>query len=422
MANSNSSDNVDRHRRVQLQVRHLALRGSNYLRFLALQFIEFDYLTAAAALTYTTLFAVLPLMTVTLLSLSLFPDFLVLGKQLQNTVLDLALPSGGLLVQEKLLEFSGRATSLTVVGVLGMFVTALLMLVAVEKALNKIWQVAPSRWGLRRFMVYWSILSLGPGAIIGGTLVSVYLFGLPFVRDLDVVGVGVNALKFMPPIMTAAGLAGLYVLVPNCSVPLRHGLLGGAVAALVFEVGFTVYAGLAKYVFYDAVYGVFAALPVFLLWLYVVWIVILAGAVFVRSLGQFQEQEFFGQTAMKEPQIVSAIRCLRTLSQSHQRGDGIGDKALRRQLKLGPGAWKAPLQPMVQLRLMKRDENQVWILGRDLHTVSLKELMDRLPSVTRSTQLETVEDIPKLVDPVRAVLECSESELGISLEEVVGTW
>jgi len=158
-------------------VQHMSLLGQQLLRY--------DCLTSAAALTYTTLFAVVPLMTVTLLFFSLLPEFAELGQDFQNFLFQNFLPAGSTLVQEKLLEFADRATGLTAAGVIGLLVTALMMLVAVEKQFNIIWQVEAPKWSLHRVLVYWGILSLGPVAIVSGMLVSAYVLSIPLISDLE---------------------------------------------------------------------------------------------------------------------------------------------------------------------------------------------------------------------------------------------
>jgi len=178
-------------------VHHLSLLGQ--------QLIRYDCLTSAAALTYTTLFAVVPLMTVTLLFFSLLPEFAVLGQDFQNFLFQNFLPAGSTLVQEKLLEFADRATGLTAAGVIGLLITSLLMLVAVEKQFNNIWQVEAPQWSLHRVLVYWGILSLGPVAIVSGMLVSAYLVSIPLISDLEAWTVGKTLLTYLPVLLTALG-------------------------------------------------------------------------------------------------------------------------------------------------------------------------------------------------------------------------
>ena len=156
-----------------------------YARQMGQQFLAHDCLSSAGALTYTTLFAVVPMMTVTYTMLSLLPEFDAIGQRIESFVFENVVPDSSALVQDKLLEFSERARNLTVAGFSFLFVTAFLMLVTMEKAFNTIWHVAEPRRGLARFLVYWGVLTLGPALVFGAIGISAYLISMPLVSDFD---------------------------------------------------------------------------------------------------------------------------------------------------------------------------------------------------------------------------------------------
>src|SRR4051794_37873686 len=139
------------------------------------QFGRHGLLNSAAALTYTTLFAVVPLMTVTYAMLSMFPDSSTFGETFQKFVFENFVPSSSAIVQDKLNDFAQQARELTFVGFALLFVTSFLTLMSVESAFNEIWQVAEPRRGLQRFLVYWGVLTCGPPLVLAGVLVSTYL-------------------------------------------------------------------------------------------------------------------------------------------------------------------------------------------------------------------------------------------------------
>ena len=146
-----------------------------YVQQLVQQFLAHDCLASAGALTYTTLFAVVPMMTVIYTMFSLLPEFDAIGQLIQDFVFENFVPDSSALVRDKLLEFSERARNLTVAGFSFLFVTAFLMLVTLEKAFNAIWRVPEPRRGLQRFLLYWGVLSLGPPLVAGGLIMSVYV-------------------------------------------------------------------------------------------------------------------------------------------------------------------------------------------------------------------------------------------------------
>ena len=375
--------------------------------------ISYDCLTAAAALTYTTLFAVVPLMTVTLLFFSLLPEFAVLGQDFQNFLFQNFLPAGSMLVQEKLLEFSDRATGLTAAGVIGLLITSLLMLVAVEKQFNNIWQVEAPHWSLHRVLVYWGILSLGPVAIVSGMIVSAYVVSFPFISDFESWTTGKALLTYLPVLLTALGFTALYVLVPNCKVSVLHGLYGGLATAIIFKLAFFIYTELSKNLFYDAIYGAFAALPIFLIWLYLVWVIVLAGAVFVRSIAMGAKD-----VSTSEPTIVKAVRVLKLLRLAHARGEGVDEDQLRATGHFAASQWFDVVKSLQGLKLIKLDEDQRWRLGRDLKTVTLWQLVQVFPANVSKESLGTVSDFPELVHSLLALIEYGESHLSLSLDEI----
>lgn len=173
-------------------------------------------------------------------------------------------------------------------------------------------------------MVYSGILSLGPVAIISGMLVSAYVLSIPLISDLEAWTAGETILTYLPILLTSIGFTALYVLVPNCKVAPLHGFYGGVMTAVVFKLAFFIYTEASKNFFYDAIYGAFAALPIFLIWLYLVWVIVLAGAVFVRSMSMDCID-----VPSSEPAIVKAVRLLRVMRRAHTNGEGVEERVLR---------------------------------------------------------------------------------------------
>lgn len=383
-------------------------------RFVISEFSRHNCVTSAAALTFTTLFAVVPLMTVSLMSLSLVPEFLALGQGLQADLFAQVLPEGAKLLQEKLVEFSSRARTLTVAGSLGMLLTSFLMLLTIEKTFNEIWEVRAPRWRLQRVLLYWSILSLGPLALIGGSIVSLYLVGLPFVQDLNTHSMMTTFLATLPFLLTALGFALLYVLVPNCHVPFRHGLVGGLLTTVALKVSFSVYTEASKNFFYDAIYGAFAALPIFLFWLYVLWVIVLAGAVVVRLMAESARA-----TGLAQPPLVTAVKVLRVLHQAHLRGEGVTEKTMDGILIASRAEGSRVKATLRGLNAMKQDDRGEWILGRELGGLSLIDLASSVSDGFDRSQLEFMQELPALAEVVRLSLDSNEMLFSLSLDQVV---
>ena len=377
------------------------------------QFFDHDCLSAAGALTYTTLFAVVPLMTVTFTIFSLIPQYASVGEQVQDFVFENFVPGSSDIVQEKLVEFSDRARNLTVAGFLFLFVTAFLMLVTIEKSFNTIWHVAEPRRGLQRFLLYWGVLSLGPASAIIGMLSSIYLFSLPLVTDLDGVGLGDLIIGYLPVILSVAVFTVLYYAVPNCHVPIKHALSGGLITMLVFQAAFAVFSTVSKGFSYNAVYGTFAAVPVFLIWLYMVWVIILCGAIFVRTLSLVREDE-----TVTEPLLIKAARVLRLLHQAHMEGVSVTDKKINRTVKLSRGEHDRVFTVFQDLKLLNQTEDEQWILGRNLKGVTLWQLYQLLPEGLDLEKLRSLTDMQGIVQPLISITQFGSNEMSVTMDMV----
>lgn len=353
-------------------------------------------------------------MTVTYIGLSLVPQYAELGATVQDFVFRNFVPASSELVQQKLNEFADRARSLTTVGGAGLLLVALLMLVSIEQRFNTIWQVATPRWGLQRVLVYWGVLSLGPAFLLVGVWSSAYLIGLPLISEIDVLDLRSTALSYLPTLLMLAGFTALYVVVPNSPVPLRHGLLGAVLTTLVFQLAFKGFTVASQYFVYDAVYGAFAALPAFLLWLYLVWVIVLSGAVFVRSLSLRTSA-----TPMDEPLLIRAVRVLRVIAQAHKLGRAISESELANQVSMNAEQHQRIFAALDELKLIGVNAQRQWVLGRDLQAVNLWQLYQLLPDDLTTEHLHAVTDFSRLTELLGAVGRYNLQQLSVSLAEVV---
>lgn len=253
------------------------------MRWVFRRFVEHDCLTIAGSLTFTAMLALVPVMTVVYLGLAFLPEFALLAEQVERFVFQNFVPSSSAAVQEKLNEFAARAGDLTTVGLIGLTITALGLLLSIERHFNALWHVSMPRLSIRRLATLVGLLTVGPSLVLAALWISTYVLSLPLLATLDVIGVAPMLLSELPLLCLFLVFSILFKAVPNAPVVARHALLGGLLTAAVFKLAFELFAWLSGYLVYDAIYGVLAALPVFLLWLYVVWVIVLMGALFVCS-------------------------------------------------------------------------------------------------------------------------------------------
>jgi len=261
-------------------------------RFFAHVFRRFGQdhcLQIASSLTFTTLLALVPLVTITLTLMSAFPVFSGLGEHIRAFLLANMLPEkAGQVVSGYIEQFSGRAGRLTALGTAFLAVTAFMMMFTMERAFNAIWRVSRPRPLAQRIPVYWAALTLGP-ILIGASLsITSYLVGvsLGITRGTPLAGTAI--LWLAPFALTWAAFTLVYYVVPNRAVKPRHALVGGLVAAFVFEMmkrSFAIF--VAQMPTYTLVYGAFAVFPIFLLWVYFSWVVIVIGALIAALAPDF---------------------------------------------------------------------------------------------------------------------------------------
>lgn len=351
-----------------------------FLHFTFQGFMQNEGIENAKSLTYTSLFAVVPLITLVFAILSAFPSFQVFGSQIQNMIFERLLPSSTSELAEYLTNFSNQARNLTWIGAVMLLVTSYLMLRNIERSFNLIWGVGQLRQGLSSFLLYWSVLSLGPLMLGVGFAISSYVASLTLfdqvVNITDFFGADAVLLELFPLVLTTGAFTLLYAAVPNCGVQLRHAFAGAVVVALSFMVVKWVFTSFIAGASYELVYGTFAAIPIFLMWIYVCWVVILMGANLVRSI------PLFAMNAMTEtahPSLV-LLALMHKLWERQQNGEILRVQELMdekwpfRTIAVG-----RLLALLLQLKIIRSLNHDEYILVRDLESITLWEVLSATP-------------------------------------------
>ena len=248
---------------------------------LVLRFREDRLALTAGSLTFTTIISIVPLLTVMLALFSAFPMFATLEFALQKYLLETLVPETIVRpVMGAITQFSLRASRLGAVGLIALVATALAMMLTIDRALNTIWRVRKRRRLGQRVTIYWAAMTLGP--LIFAVSLSATSYAASASRGLlgDMprgLGFAVATFDFL---VEAFAVAALFHYVPNTVVRWRHAILGGLFVAVCMALGkraLTAYFGAVPT--YALVYGAFATVPVFLIWIYLSWVIILLGAV-----------------------------------------------------------------------------------------------------------------------------------------------
>jgi len=357
--------------RVTQNLRHFWLTTRRFARELWRRFYEDDLTGSASSLTYTTLLSLVPLMSVLVTMLSAMPVFENISQQVQDFIFQNFVPTSGTVIQEYLSGFVEKARGLTVGMSLAVFVTSIMMMMTIEKALNRIWDTQPSRNFLHKVLIYWAVLTMGPLLVGGGLVMSSYLFNTaPGLRDIKV-----YLLKILPVLASAGAFFFMYLIIPNRKVKWRSALIGALIAAILFEMakrGFTWY--VTTFPSYQKVYGALATIPLFLVWVYVSWVIVLLGGVIAATL---ESTRWRYKTAhfKKNQRFLLVLDILHRLWQASRQGKTVSMAELsEKRASIPDDELSHTLDWLEQQRLIERNEDGDYFLLRDLETVSLKAL------------------------------------------------
>ena len=248
--------------------------------------INHDRLTTSAAeLAYTTILALVPLITVIFALLSAFPMFDEVSQSLKQLIYSNLVPTASDTIQNYLEQFIANTRKMTLVGIIGLIVTSLLLINSINNALNRIWRTKRKRSFMYNLTMYWTILTLGPILVGSSVAVSSYIFSLKWLSDA---ASGDVLLSTLPFIISIVGFWLLYSIIPTESVPFKEALIGALVAAILFEIGkraFALY--VTSFPTYQLIYGVVSSIPIMLVWIYCSWCIVLFGAEFAATLTDY---------------------------------------------------------------------------------------------------------------------------------------
>lgn len=356
----------------ELDVKQQAIRLKRLLRHVWRHFQEDRCLEEAASLSYTSLLSMVPLLAVAFGIVAIFPVFEEWSERLQSFIFDNFMPSVGEQIVPYLNNFLDSVSGLTLPGTMVLILTALLLMVRIEVAFNRIWRVERNRTLVNRIVMYWAVLTLAPLLMAAAVALSASnLFGA-------------NGLEgSVSPGLARLGMFGLswlaftlmFVLVPNRSVHIKHALAGAFLSAVLFEVAKAVFVAYVSNTNYKVVYGALATIPIFLFWLYIVWTVVLFGASLAASLTTFSDFSRYATSWPKRWEFQMAFRLLDHFWRAQREGRSLGMTEL---LDLEPRASELQLLKLVSRmcdeKILSVTADESYVLSRDIEELSLGEL------------------------------------------------
>ncbi|MFV0476435.1 MAG: YihY family inner membrane protein [Parahaliea sp.] len=347
------------------------------LRYLFSRFAQDRCTDNAAALTYMSLFALVPLLTVMYAIATAIPTFQNLETQMQTLMFQHFLPESSAGLESYLDDFSRQAKNLTGFGLAFLLVTAVLMLRNIEKAFNLIWRTRENRGAVISFVTYWAVLTLAPITIGLALGIPGYLAAAAvLVEDYDILGATDLLIRLTPLLLSALAFTLLYVAVPNCRVPFRHAAWGGLAAAIAFNLARGLFTKLMQGSSVTLIYGAFAAVPLFLMWIYLSWNIVLMGGIFVHSLSAYQSSE---QAA--RPTVLKALDVLYLFWTRQQSGRSVDElELLNGRINVLKGldseTWRDLRNLFIRRKLLAQNSRGNYFLCRDLSTITFWQIKE----------------------------------------------
>lgn len=261
-------------------------------------------------------------------------------------------------------QFAENAAKLTTLGISLLAITSMLLIYSIDNAFNTIWRVSRQRALFQRILMYWAVLTLSP-LLMGASLsMTSWLIGMSGGKLSALSPLALGVLKVMPVVFATLAFAFLFRVVPNRYVPVQHAFIGGLASAIAFEAmshAFALY--ITNFPTYKLVYGAFATIPIFLLWVYLSWLTVLLGAVLTASLSHWRSING-SQCLSAEARLYYALCILKLMSEGLQSGKVKTLSMLSKELKLGYDSLEELLEKMAKANLVQRLSGRGWVMVR----------------------------------------------------------
>ncbi|MCB1583099.1 MAG: YihY family inner membrane protein [Xanthomonadales bacterium] len=347
--------------------------GINLKRFILevmRRYREDETSLAASSLAYTALLSLVPFMSVLITVFSAMPLFEDASQQLQNFIFENFVPTTGAVIQTYILGFVEKARGLTVTMFLAVFVTSILMMHTMEKALNRIFDSKASGRFRTKLMMYWAVLTMGPLLVGGGIALTSIMF-----QYSALAGFKSFVVKSLPIMTSTVGFFLIYLIVPNRKVKMKNAMIGALFAAICFELakrGFAFY--VTSIPSYQKVYGALASIPLFLIWMFLSWNIILLGGTITATL-ETSRWRLHVQNYQTNQRLLLVIDVLNVLWQASQKGETVSFNQLCKRFYFVPDdEMNLQLEWLCRQKYIAINQSGDYLLRHDLSTLTFKAL------------------------------------------------
>ncbi len=336
-------------RRVQGLSRH---QVRDLFRFAVRRLGEDRLSQVAGSLTFTTILSLVPMLTIAFAIFTAFPLFSTFRASLEAYFVHNLMPKGvANTILSYLNQFSTKSARLSAFGGIALIVTSVLTMSTIDRVFNQIWRVKKQRPLMQRILVYWTTITLGPLLIGISISVTSYLSAATNGAVASVPLIGTGLYTVVSVLLTTIAFALLYMAVPNQSVDWRDAVWGGLLAGVGFEIAKRLFATyIIKFPTYTMVYGAVAALPIFLIWIYMLWMITLMGALLAAALPIVRYERWW-HIPKPGGEFIDAMKVLRILRDARVGVDSavVDIAALRALTHFGLEELQLLLQKMLEV-------------------------------------------------------------------------
>lgn len=366
-------------RGVMAQLREIG----GFVAHAAMRFYNDNCFQTAASLTYTTLLAIVPMMTIGFAIFSAFPAFSALQVRVQTAIFRNLVPEIGDAIIEYMSRFMANAGQMPIFGVVGLAISAVLLIWTIEGSFATVWRVREPRSYVTRILSFWAVVSLTPLFAGASLSLSSSLWGVLEIAHLEgyvnpLAGFG----AVLPFVLQLIGCTLLYLIIPNRDVYWLDAFAGGAVGALLLEASKAVFAWyMREYPAYQTIYGALATVPIFLFWLYIAWSTVLFGAVVAASLPEWRAGKITKggpEGLLPAQRLALALAVLHELMDASRLGVGLRRRTLVCRVPVGTVLIDGILEQLRDVHWVAHTTGNAWVVTRDLGESTLYDLMKAL--------------------------------------------
>lgn len=378
--------------------------------------------SAAAGLSYSMLLAMVPLLAIGFAILAAFPVFQDIVEGLKNYVTSEFVPKS-INLRKWIDGFLANTQSVTALGIIGLVVTTIIVLDSIETKFNQIFRRKEIRPFGQRMMMFWAIVTLTPVLVGGSIALSEFVFAKTALKDDQSVRQVFSLGRDVAPyLLLVAAFTLAYIIIPYRRVAVVHALLGGIVAAAMFTVlrwGFTVY--FENFPAYKTIYGALSLLPLFLIWMYLVWCAVLLGAEMVAALPEWLARRRMFGGSKPTRRLLTALSVLYQLYLGLKSGRPVRQTDLSRQIAIEPSEFRPLLDELRDANFITAGDDSTWMMAQDPRQISLFDLYLALNlhlAPDFDDQSSGMPWIGKFRGILRAEEDATQGALGLTLDDL----